>query len=509
MKVRLHEGRTDPPVIAPLLRALDLVVIPAGSDRSADIALWNLSASPHDAAAELSEFLIQRDPDRLPRVVLVPAGQEQLERRAYEAGVDVVVRRPLSASLLLGAIEQRGGPGYGPPGAVLPQLVLLAGADEEILEALSFVRLRDDLVVIEAREAAAMGAALRQFAFDACVLAERLDGPGSASSLFARMRRTQPDTTFLAFDLEAEEGRVELESGRAMILEGPLDPQRVRAAWEELTRRVDRVRSTLVLHGEIADKQRELQRVNATLRNINKAFRDANIRLEREGLVKDELIGVAAHELKSPLAAMKGALDMLGGDRPDLAADDLMLVGLLKRNTARMIKLVEDILDLSRIEAGRMMVNRRPVSPASIIDQAVQTLRLRALEKGIRFEVDEGPGEMVEVDGERLAQMLINLLDNAVKFSPPAGIVRVLVRVTRGEIHFVVSDSGPGIPAEERERVFEHFHHRARGQDPHSGGSGLGLTITRALAALQGGSVTLGESPSGGARFVVSLPLRL
>ncbi|MCB9832985.1 MAG: HAMP domain-containing histidine kinase [Planctomycetes bacterium] len=506
MRVRLHDGRTDPPALRPLLEALDLNVVAPGDDRGADIALWNLSTSPQAAAAEFSDLLIARDPERLPRVVLVPEGQSQIERTAYEAGVEVVLRRPLSASLLRGALDQRDRVGLSGRRSALPQLVLVAGADPEIIDCCGFLRGRDDVVMTEARGPAEIGAALRQFDFDVCIFAARLDTQSLATTLLGRMRRAQPETVFVVFDSRAGEEDAPVDLGEAVVVDGACDERRMRAVWDSVLGRIDRVRATRELHGEIADKQRELQRVNATLRNINKAFRDANLRLEREGHVKDELIGVAAHELKSPLAAMKCAIEMLTADRDRFAAEDLSMLDLLGRNTARMIKLVEDILDLARIEAGRMKINRQPVSPGQLVEQAVTMVAPRALQKGVQFDVDEGPGVMVSLDAERVVQILINLLDNAVKFSPRKGIVRVLVRLARGEIHLVVADAGPGIPQEERKAVFERFNHRSRGDDPHSGGSGLGLTITRALAELLGGRVTLGESPTGGAQFVVSLP---
>lgn len=508
MKVRLHDGRKDPPIIRPLLAALDLIVVAPDADRRADIALWNLSSNPEDAAAELSDFLIERDPERLPRVVLIPPDQNQLERTAYEAGIDIVLRRPISASLLLGALEQRAGAVGRRLRGTMPQLVLLAGADADLLEALGFLRDRDDLILTEARTPAAIGSLLRQFDFDVCILAEYLEPGNAVSRLLARMRRAQPETAFVVFDRSGRGEERDAELGEATVVEGPVDPGRLLAVWLDVSSRIDRVRANRVLHGEIADKQRELQRVNATLRNINKAFRDANLRLEREGHVKDELIGVAAHELKSPLAAMKGAVDMLCDGRDRFEPDDVAMLDLLRRNTARMIKLVEDILDLARIEAGRMKVNRCDVQPRALIDQAVQTVALRARQKGIRFELDEGPAATIEADPERLVQMLINILDNAVKFSPREGIVKILVRLAGGEVHFVVADEGPGIPPADRGKVFDRFHHRSRGDDPHSGGSGLGLTITRALAELQGGRVTLAESPTGGAQFTISLPRR-
>ena len=128
--------------------------------------------------------------------------------------------------------------------------------------------------------------------------------------------------------------------------------------------------------------------------------------------------------------------------------------------------------------------------------------------KGVLFDVPlDEMDQTIDVDEGRVMQMLVNLLDNAVKFSPRGGIVRINVKTRRRHLHLVVADSDPGIPEAERAAVFERFTRKARGDDPHSAGSGLGLTITRALAKLNGGTVSVGESPEGGAQFTISLPL--
>ena len=502
MRVRLYEGEA-PPSLRPLLIALGVTIVSVEDEAEADVALWDFSDDPELASREMRERLAQRRPE--PAIAVLPGEQVGVEMAALHGGCEGVMHLPISPDGLRGTFAAIG---LEPPEGEGPVLVLprvddlpegcgiqtwLEGPGRLLLEssdrdsaARVLRRLSVDLVLMDGRrggvperlqDLASVGAQLAVVVVDS-----------EASELAVRDYLKAGASDYL--DLDEEGGRVE------------------RRIADVLRERADRLRGE-ELARTISTKQRELQRMNETLMTMNKAITDANVRLERQGHKKDEMLGVAAHELKSPLAAIAGALDILCEDTTRFDEDDRELMELVQRNVIRMVKLVDDTLDLVRMEAGRIKLrpSRMPIEP--LIEHAVNTVALRARGKRIRFDVGiDAEGSSLMLDEGRISQMLINLLDNAVKFSPRESIVRVQVKRGGGRLHLVVADAGPGVPDAERERVFERFNHKARGDDMHSAGSGLGLTITRALAQLHGGEVTLGESPSGGAQFTISLPLK-
>jgi two-component system OmpR family sensor kinase/two-component system sensor histidine kinase QseC len=177
----------------------------------------------------------------------------------------------------------------------------------------------------------------------------------------------------------------------------------------------------------------------------------------------------------------------------------------------RLGRLVEDLLALASAERGTMVVERRPIDVAEVARDTVRRAGPLAAERGVHLA---GPsseaGTLPAVgDAERLVQLLLVLLDNAFRHSPPGGTVSVGAARDDGRTGLViVDDEGPGVPAGERERIFEPFARLPGSRAAADAGSGLGLAIARRIAALHGGTLTVGDAPGGGARFVLALPLR-
>jgi two-component system, OmpR family, sensor kinase len=212
----------------------------------------------------------------------------------------------------------------------------------------------------------------------------------------------------------------------------------------------------------------------------------------------------ASHELRTPLTVIRGQLEVLAAD-PDPSAEEVGRVnGLVQAEIARISRLVDDLLLLAKAEQTQFL-KVEPVDVAVFVNDLWDGMSLLASR---RFELAEvPPGELV-VDPDRLAQALRNLMANAIEHTAPdEGLVRLIVeRVAGGRIRFVVEDDGPGIPAQERERVFDRFHRTDAARDRASGGTGLGLAIVRAIAEAHGGLVVAGRSPEGGARIALELP---
>ncbi|MCA9320687.1 MAG: HAMP domain-containing histidine kinase [Planctomycetes bacterium] len=509
MKLKIFEPEPQLPSLASLFEALGHTVMPTGSVAS-DLTVWDLPECPDRASFQLRTLI--EDPAFSPAeaVLVLPADRPGLELVALRAGVAGVICRPVSTA----AIAEMSALGradiaseFRPHVAGLDTVLVVASDEEQAIPCRSALRELGCFSIL-ALDRAEFENSLLRIRFSAVIVLDS-DSPDSTRALAKHLALRQPRSALMVLD----DRGVSMEWVEALEVVDSIPDPGNQQSWSVAIRRLLQRRrdhhSRAELSEQIAAKQRELQRVNETLRTVNRAMRDTNRRLEELGHIKDELIGIAAHELKSPLAAMAGAIQILERNFDQSESTERDLWAILSRNNTRMVKLVNDILDLSRLEAGRIRLRYVDVSVLQVVEQAVSSVEVRAIPKAVTFklDVDELPGP-VYLDSGRLVQMLVNLLDNAVKFSPRDAVVHLRVTVAAGRIHFVVSDAGPGVPETERRWVFERFHHRARGTDAHSAGSGLGLTITRALAQYHGGNVTLGESPDGGARFTLSLPVR-
>jgi signal transduction histidine kinase len=169
--------------------------------------------------------------------------------------------------------------------------------------------------------------------------------------------------------------------------------------------------------------------------------------------------------------------------------------------------MVSDLLDLTRIEAGRIELLPQELSLADVVGDAIDGLRHVAAARQVRVNVDLPPCPAVWADPDKVHQVVTNLLENAIKFSPPGGEVTVTAGAHgTGLVRLVIEDTGPGIPPAERERVFDKFYQVGRVEGERLPGTGLGLTIARHLVELHGGRIWVDDVPGGGAAFVVLLP---
>jgi two-component system, OmpR family, sensor kinase len=215
-------------------------------------------------------------------------------------------------------------------------------------------------------------------------------------------------------------------------------------------------------------------------------------------------IADASHELRTPLTVIRGQLEVLGAQPSPSAAEVRRVEGLVQAETARISRLVDDLLLLASAEQTQFL---RPesIELAPYVHEQWDAMSLLATR---HFELGPVPMGTLEADPDRLAQALRNLVANAIEHtSPQLGLVRMRVEPGHGgDLRFIVEDDGPGIPGDQRERVFDRFHRTDAARDRASGGTGLGLAIVRAIAEAHGGRVFAGHSPEGGARFELDLP---
>jgi len=223
---------------------------------------------------------------------------------------------------------------------------------------------------------------------------------------------------------------------------------------------------------------------------------------------KDEFLATLAHELRNPLAPLGNGLQILG--RPDVEPATIERVsGMMVRQLGQMVRLIDDLLDVSRITRGQLELRRTRVELREVLDTARDTARPAIETAGHRFETAL-PEEPVWLDADpaRLVQVFGNLYSNAAKYTPPGGTIRVAARRDGDHVEVRVTDTGIGIARESLERVFELFAQVRANRDEHSGGLGIGLSLVRAFVRMHGGTVRAeSPGPGRGATFVVRLPV--
>ena len=221
--------------------------------------------------------------------------------------------------------------------------------------------------------------------------------------------------------------------------------------------------------------------------------------------VRRDFIANASHELRTPVAAITGAVETLLSSGQMLDPSARQFVEMIARHADRLSRLTRELLDLSRLEAGDFRLEIGPVDLAPLCASSLELMRARAEQKRITLGFDGPPGLRAMGDRRALEQILVNLLDNAVKYTPAGGRVTVLTDGTGTSVVLSVLDTGPGIEPRHRGRIFERFYRADAGRAREDGGTGLGLAIVKHLAQAQGGQVGV-ESGQGGSRFWVKLP---
>ena len=227
---------------------------------------------------------------------------------------------------------------------------------------------------------------------------------------------------------------------------------------------------------------------------------------ERLARIRSEFLANMSHEIRTPLNAVLGLAQI--GHRENEGRKTQQVFGRILDSGQLLLGIVNDILDFSKIEAGRLEMERRPYSPAEVIDQVVAVVADRAYAKGLDFRVEEAPDLPASCLGDslRLAQVLVNLLSNAVKFTP-AGRVTLQVRRMEDGILFRVGDTGIGMSGEQLGRLFTPFEQADGSTTRRFGGTGLGLAISKRLVDLMGGELDVASHLGAGTAFQVRLPL--
>jgi two-component system, OmpR family, phosphate regulon sensor histidine kinase PhoR len=226
-------------------------------------------------------------------------------------------------------------------------------------------------------------------------------------------------------------------------------------------------------------------------------------RLER---VRRDFVANLSHEFKTPLTAIQGFAETLLGGALDDKANRRRFVEIIREHAWRLTRLTDDLLKLSRIEAGRLELELRPVSVEALVNGCVETARLKAQTRGLLIHVDLPEGlPPVRGDGAQLGEVLQNLLDNALQYTPAGGQIDVIARSSAHEVTLTVSDTGIGIPESDLERIFERFYRVDAARSREAGGTGLGLAIARHIVDSHGGRMWVESAVGQGSRFHFSI----
>ena len=227
--------------------------------------------------------------------------------------------------------------------------------------------------------------------------------------------------------------------------------------------------------------------------------------IERTESMRRTFVADVSHELRTPIASIAAAAETLADGGTD-KAETAELLGLIRRQSDRMRELIDDLMDLAQIESGSVPLERRDIRLHELLTEVVEDLEAAAREKNVSVVVDGEAEAVVMGDPRRLGQLARNLIDNAIKFSPPGSPVSVRVFRESGRAGFTVSDRGPGIPRSERDKIFQRFYQVDRSRSKARPGSGLGLAIVKHIAQLHGASVEVEGDVGAGSVFRVRFP---
>ena len=312
----------------------------------------------------------------------------------------------------------------------------------------------------------------------------------------------------------------------------PLMPQ---AKSETITHIADHLRAALDLilfssHKAILTTHMHVASVKEGYRQLEEKSRhlqEAYDKLKEVDRLKSNFLATVSHELRTPLTSIIGYTEMLKeGIAGPLAGEQAEFVKTIYEKGEQLLALIMSLLDLSKLESGTMTVRQKPVAIGSVLAEVLSTLNPTAQKKGVRLQVDVAPGVPPMMgDGERLRQVFLNLAENAIKFTPKAGLVALSARAIQSEtrpgaldavalfahaetkIEVRVTDTGIGIPARERKRVFDPFYQIDSSSTREHGGTGLGLSIVKRLVEAHAGTIAIEDHEPQGTQFVVTLPL--
>ncbi|HWS52841.1 MAG TPA: ATP-binding protein [Pyrinomonadaceae bacterium] len=278
------------------------------------------------------------------------------------------------------------------------------------------------------------------------------------------------------------------------------------SAVEELSRQN---RDLVQILSELEENRERLERANRQLEDSNRELNEANAKLRELSELKEEFLALTTHDLRSPLTVISGVINFFTSGRlGDLTPEQKNMVSMMERNTQNLIELVNDLLDASKLESGTMRLDLASIELRGLIEELHEQMQPMAREKEIALE-EALPDDLppLRADRAKLRRVLVNLLSNALKFTPRGGRVRVGAAQEDGAVRVSVSDTGVGIPPEDLARLFDKYEQARSRATRSEKGTGLGLYITRQLVELHGGQISVRSEVGKGSAFSFTIPI--
>ncbi|MBY0113933.1 MAG: PAS domain-containing protein [Phycisphaerales bacterium] len=264
---------------------------------------------------------------------------------------------------------------------------------------------------------------------------------------------------------------------------------------------------------ELATANAESERLRARAEEEARASLELRHRADAASRAKTDFLANMSHEIRTPMTAILGFADILADQPADSTRCNPEMAASIRRNAEHLLTVINDVLDLSKIEAGKLQIELVACSPRQIIQDVLSLLSPKAAEKGLTLSLSSGNmvPDWITTDPTRLRQIAVNLIGNAIKFTNSGGVSVALEfspplpGMNRGVLRLAVSDTGIGLSPEQRDSLFEAFHQADSSTTRRFGGTGLGLVISRRLARLMGGDITVDSSPSNGSTFTATI----
>ncbi len=326
---------------------------------------------------------------------------------------------------------------------------------------------------------------------------------GFETATLIRQRRNS-ETTPIIFITSVGGGEIQEEKGYALgavdYIFSPIVPEVLKTKVRVFT--------------ELYRKTQQIKRMNAELeekiRERTVQLEEANQALTRLNRIKSDFISMVSHELRTPLTSIKGGIDIiLDGIEGEISRSQGEVLQIAKNNVDRLARLIDNVLNFNRMEAGRLEVFFQPTDLGILVEETCRLMEMEAARKdiGIRVEVAPNQNTIAVCDGDKIRQVLINLIHNAVKFTESQGKITVRLKRESGRILIAVEDTGMGIAPEDQKKIFEIFE---QGTDlkKRAGGVGLGLMIVKKYMELHSGEIRLESEVGKGSTFVLILPVK-
>lgn len=262
-----------------------------------------------------------------------------------------------------------------------------------------------------------------------------------------------------------------------------------------------------------AQSMEEVRKLNDELQqrieDATKELRASNRQLQKLDEAKNEFISMASHQLRTPLTSIKGYLDMLlQGDMGKLAPTQRAVLREAFSSSERMVQLINDFLNVSRLQTGKFTINRQLVNLGDIIKEEVTLLRVVAEQRGIRLVTKIDRSVVVNIDADKVRQVVMNMIDNAIYYSKPKMTVTVTLKKTGEDVEFVVKDHGIGVPEAEQSGLFSKFFRGSNARKRRPDGTGVGLFLAKKVVLEHDGEMIFSSVENKGSVFGFRLPVR-